>query len=176
MIAGHRVLACGKGLGVSGRSEWVLGRTEATAGGGMVAAKTPQAAQAGADVLAQGGNAVDAAVACALVAGVVEPWMNGIGGGGYLVRHDPRTDEATVVEFPMVAPGGARDDMFPLSGAGTDAALFGWPAVVDNANIVGHRSVAVPGTVAGLALALETYGTISLAQALEPAIGYAEEG
>ncbi|MEA2586395.1 MAG: gamma-glutamyltranspeptidase / glutathione hydrolase, partial [Thermomicrobiales bacterium] len=151
-------------------------RTEATARGGMVAAKTPEAAQAGADVLARGGNAVDAAVACALVAGVVEPWMNGIGGGGYLVRHDPRSDEATVVEFPMVAPAGAQEEMFPLSGAGTDAALFGWPAVVDNANIVGHRAAAVPGTVAGLALALERYGSISFAQALAPAIDHAEAG
>ncbi len=66
--------------------------------------------------------------------------------------------------------------MFPLSGAGVDEALFGWPAVVENANVVGYRSVAVPGTVAGLALALQRWGTISLADALAPAIRWAEEG
>ncbi|MCC6791445.1 MAG: gamma-glutamyltransferase [Thermomicrobiales bacterium] len=158
------------------RSEWQVGRTEAVADGGMVAAKTPQAADVGADVLKRGGNAVDAAVATAFAAWVVEPWMNGIGGGGYMVVHDPAKRETVTIEFPMVAPAGATEQMFPLAGGGRDAALFGWPTVVDNANIVGHRSVAVPGAIAGLARALETYGTISLAEAMAPAIAYAENG
>src|SRR5215212_9284502 len=167
MISDHGVADCRGGAGVSERSEWVVERTEATARGGMVAAKTPKAAQAGADVLARGGNAVDAAVTCALVAGVVEPWMNGIGGGGYMVVQAP--DEApAVVTYPMAAPAAAQPEMFPLSGTGSDAALFGWPAVVDSANVWGYRSVTVPGTVAGLALALERWGTISLAEALAP--------
>ena len=140
----------------------------------MVAAKTPGAAAAGAEVL-RGGNAVDAAVTTAFVAGVVEPWMNGIGGGGYMVVQAP--DEApAVVEYPMRAPAGATPEMFPLSGGSSDEALFGWPAVVDNANLYGYRSVAVPGTVTGLALALKRWGTISLAEALAPAIRWAEEG
>jgi gamma-glutamyltranspeptidase/glutathione hydrolase len=156
-------------------TEWHIGRLEARGRGGMVAAKTPGAAAAGAEVLRRGGNAVDAAVATAFVAGVVEPWMNGIGGGGYMVVQAP--DEAPAgVEYPMVAPAGATPDMFPLSGGSSDDALFGWPAVVDNANLYGYRSVAVPGTVAGLALALERWGTISLAEALAPAIRWAEEG
>lgn len=161
---------------VAERSQWQVERTEAIANHGMVAAKTPQAADAGAEVLRRGGNAVDAAVACAFTAWVVEPWMNGIGGGGYMVIHDPAKRESVTVEFPMVAPAGATESMFPLKGGGRDAALFGWPAVVDNANIFGHRAVAVPGAVAGLALALERYGTISLAEAMAPAIRYAEEG
>ena len=111
----------------------------------------------------------------AFTAGVVEPWMNGIGGGGYMVVHPP-DEEPPVVTYPMVAPAGARPEMFPLSGAGSDAALFGWPAVVESANVFGYRSVAVPGTVAGLALALQRWGTISLAEALAPAIRWAEEG
>ncbi len=158
------------------RSEWILGRTEATARGGMVAAKTRLAAEAGAEVLRAGGNAVDAAVATAVAAGVVEPWMSGIGGGGFLVAHVPDRDEAVVVEFPMVAPAAATPEMFPLAGTGTDAALFGWPAVVAGANVIGHRAVAVPGTVAGLALALERYGTITFVDALAPAIRLADEG
>src|ERR687890_1144589 len=156
-------------------TEWQVSRLEARGRGGMVAAKTPQAAAAGADILRRGGNAVDAAVTTAFTAGVVEPWMNGIGGGGYMVVQAP--DEApAVVTFPMVAPAGARPEMFPLTGAGSDAAPFGWPAVVDSANVWGYRSVAVPGMVAGLALALERWGTISLAEALAPAIRWAEEG
>ncbi|MER3437160.1 MAG: gamma-glutamyltransferase, partial [Chloroflexota bacterium] len=90
--------------------------------------------------------------------------------------YDPRTDGATVIAYPMVSPLGATPEMFPLAGSGTDAALFGWPAVVDNANIVGHRAVCVPGAVDGLALALQRYGTISFAEALGPAITLAQEG
>ncbi len=157
------------------RTEWQVDRSEAVARGGMVAAKTAAAAEVGIGILRRGGNAVDAAVATAFAAGVVEPWMSGIGGGGFMVVHRPGEDGA-VVEFPMVAPAGATPAMFPLSGAGADAALFGWPAVVDAANIVGHRAVAVPGVVAGLSLALERFGTIGLAAALSPAVDLAATG
>jgi gamma-glutamyltranspeptidase/glutathione hydrolase len=156
-------------------TEWYISRLEARGRGGMVAAKTAGAAEAGAEILRKGGNAVDAAVATAFAAAVVEPWMNGIGGGGYMVVHAPGDDPA-VVEYPMVAPAGARPEMFPLSGAGVDEGLFGWPSVVDNANVWGYKSVAVAGTTAGLAAALERWGTISLTEALEPAIRFAEEG
>jgi gamma-glutamyltranspeptidase / glutathione hydrolase len=159
---------------VATRSEWQVGRAEAWSTGGMVAAKTPLAAEAGAAVLARGGNAVDAAVTTSLVAAVVEPWMNGIGGGGYMVIHRPGDDYASVVSYPMVAPSGATEDMFPLGGS--EAGFFGWPAVVGNANVMGPRSVAVSGTVAGLALALERFGTISWAEAIAPAIAHAERG
>ncbi|MGH2617588.1 MAG: gamma-glutamyltransferase family protein, partial [Thermomicrobiales bacterium] len=156
-------------------TEWQVSRLEAHGRGGMVAAKTPQATAAGADVLRRGGNAVDAAVTTAFTAGVVEPWMNGIGGGGYMVVQAP-DETPQVVAYPMVSPMGVRPEMFPLSGSRIDEVLFGWPAVVDNANVWGYRSVAVPGTAAGLALALERWGTISLADALAPAIRWAEEG
>ncbi len=165
------------GEAVAERTEWVLSRTEAAARGGMVAAKTQAAAEVGAEILRRGGNAVDAAVATAFASGVVEPWMSGVGGGGFLVAHFPDKDEAIVVEFPMVAPAGATPDMFPLAG-GVDTGLFGWPSVVGGANIAGPRAVAVPGVPAGLALALEQYGSgrVSLGQAIAPAIQLAEEG
>src|SRR5699024_6500413 len=57
-----------------------------------------------------------------------------------------------------------------------DSFLFGWPSTVNDENVIGYRSVAVPGTVAGLALALERYGTLSLAEVIEPAIDLAENG
>ncbi len=157
------------------RTEWHVGRQEAVGRGGMVAAKTSRAAEVGAGILRDGGNAVDAAVATAFAAGVVEPWMSGIGGGGFLVAHLPG-QEPVVVEFPMLAPAAATPEMFPLAGSGADTALFGWPLVAGGANVIGHRSVAVPGAVAGLALALERFGTISLAQALAPAIAMARDG
>ncbi len=108
-------------------SRWRLGRFEAVSEAGVVAAKTPLAAQFGAKVLENGGNAVDAAVVTAAVAAVVEPWMNGFGGGGFLVRHDSKSGESSVVSYPMVAPRSATPDMFPLSGGKPDAELFGWP-------------------------------------------------
>ncbi|CAA9547191.1 MAG: Gamma-glutamyltranspeptidase @ Glutathione hydrolase [uncultured Thermomicrobiales bacterium] len=155
---------------------WVQTRTEArvASGGGMAAAKTPLATEAGAEMLRAGGNAVDAAVAMGFASGVVEPWGSGLGGGGYMVIQVPG-EAAVVVEYPMVAPAGATPDMFPLAG-GTDPNLFGWPNVVESANLIGHRSVAVPGTVAGLTLALERYGTKPLAEVMAPAIRYASDG
>ncbi len=158
------------------RSEWIVDRTEATSRHGMVAAKTGLAADAGAEALKRGGSAIDAAVTAGLTAWVVEPWMNGIGGGGFLVAHFPERNESVVVEFPMVSAACASPEMFQLIGEGTDTALFGWPTVAGNANIVGHKAAAVPGAAAGLALALEKFGTISFAEALEPAIQFAEEG
>jgi gamma-glutamyltranspeptidase/glutathione hydrolase len=101
--------------------------------------------------------------------------MNGLGGGGFMVVHRPGESPA-VVEFPMVAPKAATPEMFPLAPQARDRELFGWASVVDNRNVYGPTSVAVPGSLAGLALALDTYGSISLAEALEPAIALAEEG
>src|SRR5690242_1626704 len=107
-------------------TEWQVSRLEARGRGGMVAAKTAEAARAGAAVLRRGGNAVDAAVTTAFAAAVVEPWMNGIGGGGYMVIQAPEEAPA-VVEYPMMAPVGVTHDMFPLSGVASEDTLFGWP-------------------------------------------------
>lgn len=157
------------------RTSWVVERTEAVAAGGMVAAKSPWAAAAGAEILRQGGNAVDAAVATSFAIGVAEPWMSGIGGGGYLVVQAPG-QAPSVVSFPMIAPKAATPEMFPLSGVAPQEAFFGWPGVADNANITGARAVAVPGTVAGMALALERFGSLPLATVIAPAIDLATEG
>jgi gamma-glutamyltranspeptidase/glutathione hydrolase len=159
------------------RTTWIPGRLPARGRGGMVAAKNPHAAEAGVAILRAGGNAIDAAVATAFAIGVVEPWMNGIGGGGYLVAWLEGEQRAVSVDYPMLSPAGATEDMFPLvPGATADAALFGWPQVQGGENVLGYRSVAVPGTVAGLALALEQFGTKSLGEVMQPAITLAENG
>ncbi len=158
-------------------TSWRPTRQSPVAHRGIVGAKMPQAAEAGAEMLRRGGNAIDAAVATAFAVGVCEPWMNGIGGGGFLVAWLAKERRSVVISYPMLSPAGATEDMFPLAEGGTnDAFLFGWPATVDNAHVIGHRSVAVPGTVAGLAMALERYGTMSLADVLAPAIALAEDG
>ena len=158
-------------------TSWVPQRKSPTSRKGMVAAKMPQAAQIGADVLAAGGNAVDAAVATAFALGVCEPWMNGIGGGGYMVVWLAKEQRALVIDYAMLSPAAATADMYPPSSdAATAGALFTWPSTEGNRHVMGPHSIAVPGTVAGLSLALEQFGTWSLADVLAPAIALAEGG
>jgi len=142
---------------------------------GVVAAQHGAAAAVGARVLEQGGNAVDAAIAVSFAIGVVEPWMSGPGGGGYMVIRRPGDDNANVIDFGMRSPAGLDTSNYPLSG-GVASDLFPWPSVLDDRNVTGAHSVALPGQVAGMGLAHETYGTKSWADLLEPAIGLAGEG
>ncbi|HEY9053512.1 MAG TPA: gamma-glutamyltransferase [Rectinemataceae bacterium] len=130
---------------------------EVSAKTGMVAAAHPLSAQVGLEILKAGGNAIDAAVATAFANGVVEPNANGIGGEGYIVIYLKGQNKATSIDYRSRAS-------FTPANPGEK-----WPAS-------GHRSVAVPGTVAGLSLALQKYGTMSLAQVIEPAAKLAEEG
>ena len=132
---------------------------------GMVATDEPLASQAGVEILKRGGNAVDAAVATAFALAVVEPAAGNIGGGGFmLVRL--ANGKTNFFDYREMAPGKATRDMY----INTDGKLD------KEASTIGYCSVAVPGTVAGLALALKTHGTMKLAEVLQPAIRYAEQG
>jgi gamma-glutamyltranspeptidase/glutathione hydrolase len=143
--------------------------------GGIVASQSRLAASVGAEVLAAGGNAVDAAVATSFAVGVLEPWMSGIGGGGFMVVAPADGTQPQVIDCGMVAPAALDPRDYPLVG-GTAPGLFAWPAVKDDRNLKGAPSVAVPGLVAGLSLALERFGTIDWRSALAPAIALAERG
>ncbi len=125
---------------------------------GMVASAHPLSAQAGLEILKKGGNAVDAAVATAFANSVVEPNANGLGGEGYIVIYIKKTGKATSIDYRSRASFNERP---------ADAKK--WPSD-------GYLGVAVPGTVAGLAKALEEYGTMSLAEVVEPAAKLAENG
>lgn len=160
---------------MAAETQWQAHVQAATAPSGMVAAKHRLATQAGLEVLQAGGNAVDAAVATAFAVGVVEPPMSGVGGGGYMSIFLQETQQRVVVAFPMQAPQAATPDMWELVD-GYDNELFGWRLVKDNANIHGYSSIAIPGMVAGMAAALEQFGTIGLDRAIAPAIRLAEEG
>lgn len=161
----------------------VLAHDVLTVTGGMVVAQDPIGARIGAEVLERGGNAMDAAVTTAFAMGVLQPLMNGVGGGGLLVVRSA-SGECGSVDFGMRAPAAARPGMYELVG-GTDRPQAGglrfsggyaWPLVKDRANLHGHAAIAVPGTAAGLAAALDRWGTISLDQALRPAIRLARDG
>ncbi len=142
---------------------------------GMVVAEHPRGAEVGARILERGGNAVDAAVATAFAMTVVEPFMSTIAGSGTMLVHLAKRGETVCLDFNAVAPRAAHETMYTIVGGVSDA-LFPWPRVEAEANVFGHRSVAVPGSVAGLALALERYGTMTLADALAPAIEIAQAG
>ena len=158
-------------------TSWMPQRTSPLSKQGMVAAKMPQAAQIGADILARGGNAVDAAVATAFAIGVCEPAMNGLGGGGYMVVWLAKDQRALVIDYHMRAPQAATPEMYPLVDPDSvEAGFFGWPVTEGNHHVMGPHSIAVPGTLAGLALALAEFGTMPLAEVMAPAIALAEDG
>ena len=122
----------------------------------------------GEKVLADGGNAVDAAVAAALTACIAAPARSGIGGyGGHMVIALAGKKKVTAIDFNTVAPAGARADMFPLDEKGV---------VKGRINFFGWKAVGVPGVPAGLQLALSRYGTRSFGEVVRPAVDLAEKG
>lgn len=145
---------------------------------GVVAAQHRKAAEVGARILAEGGNAVDAAVATSFALGVVEPWMSGPGGGGCMIVQRSDAKDATVVDFGMKSPMGLDPADYPITGEGVSSDLFPWPVVKDNRNVLGATAVAVPGQVDGMRVALEQFGSGKLEwfQLLNPAIILADQG
>ena len=126
-------------------------------------------------VLSAGGNAVDAAVAAGLAIGTVEPWMSGLGGCGQMVVQLAEEPRARVVDFGLVASRILDPGDYPIDdGRGSD--LFHWPAVEGDRNVSGPLSIAIPTFVAGMAAALERFGTCTFADCLAPAIALAERG
>ncbi|WP_282095290.1 gamma-glutamyltransferase [Epibacterium ulvae] len=155
-------------------STWSLHKPQVTGANGLVAAQHYEAAEVGAQILSEGGNAMDAAVAAALVLSVVEPWLSGIGGGGFLL-HAAADGTVDALDFNLVSPQALDPADYPLAG-GTDGDWFDWPAVEGNRNLIGGGSICTPGAVAGLAAALERFGTLSWEEVLAPAIEIAERG
>ena len=160
------IVAIGLGAGLAACTGGGAVRQDATAAAtripqvsarnGMVASAHPLASQAGLTILKAGGNAVDAAVATAFANGVVEPNANGLGGEGMMVIWLADRRKAVAIDYRSMAPlADKTGQKWPSSGA---------------------LSVAVPGTVAGLCMALEKYGTKSLQEVMAPAIQLAESG
>ncbi|HEY3084146.1 MAG TPA: gamma-glutamyltransferase [Candidatus Dormibacteraeota bacterium] len=140
----------------------------------IIVCPQPLAAEIGLDVMRRGGNAVDAAVTCAFVQGVIDPQMCGLGGCGAMLVHSPQAGDA-LLEFYGTAGSRAREDQWQSIFVREAADRYGY--VLEGwVNDVGYQSVAVPGTVAGLHAALARFGTISWEEAIEPAIPLAREG
>ncbi len=156
---------------------WHVRKPLAHGRGGIVATQNRVAGEAGARVLAAGGNAVDAAVTTAFALAAVEPWNSGLGGVGFMLVYSAQEDRVRVVDFGPISPQGCKASDYPLVGGGiTTRDLFTWPSVKEDRNVHGPLSFAVPGQVDGMGLALERFGTIPFAAALGPAIELADEG
>ena len=143
---------------------------------GIVAAQHRRAAEIGAEVLAAGGNAVDAAVATSFALGVVEPWMSGPAGGGAAMLWHAAEERAEALFYGMRAPARLDPADFPLTGEQSTGDLFPWKAVVDDRNVMGATAVAVPGLVDGLGKAHARYGTLPWRDLVMPAVALAREG
>ena len=137
-----------------------------TARQGMVATSHTLATEVALQVLKDGGNAVDAAVTAGFALAVTQPRSGNIGGGGFMLIAKGDGSEPEAIDFREKAPAAATETMFQDASG----------EVVQNRSRFTHLAAGVPGTVAGLALALERHGTISLAQALAPALKQARDG
>ena len=133
---------------------------------GMVASQETLASRTGVEILKQGGNAVDAAVAVAFSLAVTLPRAGNIGGGGFMLVHIAKENKTIAIDYREMAPSKAKKNIF-LDENG-DA--------VEKLSREHGLAVGVPGTVMGMSLALEKYGTMTLAQVAAPAIKMAQEG
>src|SRR5215469_10160168 len=155
---------------------WAIRKPSTSSRGGVIAAQNGTAARVGAEVLAAGGTAVDAAVATAFALAAVEPWSSGLGGIGHLVVHQAGADRAESIDFGPIAPRGLDPAAYPLSGQ-TRAELFAWTqGVVGDRNVRGPLSFVIPSAVRGYALAIERFGRLPWRDLVKPAIALARSG
>jgi gamma-glutamyltranspeptidase/glutathione hydrolase len=137
-----------------------------TASQGMVVTSHTLATEVALEVLKEGGNAVDAAVTAGFALAVTQPRSGNIGGGGFMLYAPGDGGEVEAIDYREKAPAAATETMFQDENG----------EVVQNRSRFIHKAAGVPGTVAGLAMALERHGTLTLKQALAPAIRLARDG
>lgn len=164
------------GVDASRAQVWSLRKPSASGRGGAVASQNAIAAEAGARVLRDGGNAIDAAIATSFAVSVVEPWMSGLGGGGYMLVYLAKEKRVRVIDFGMIAPKRLDPSDYPLVAGDGAGDLFQWPAVLEDRNVYGYHSIAVPTQVAGMALAHERFATKDWKELIAPAIELANGG
>lgn len=133
---------------------------------GMVATEQNLASQIGLDILKKGGNAVDAAVAIGFSLAVSLPNAGNIGGGGFMIVHDAKNNKTVALDFREKAPGAATETMYQDDDG----------EIIPRKSWYTHQAIGVPGTVAGLTKALEQWGSLPLAEVMQPAIELAEQG
>lgn len=159
------------------RSQWQIDKSEAVGNGGMVTAMHPLGAEAGAEILKKGGNAIDAAIATAFAVGVAEPQSSGVGGIAFLAYSPANQPDKTIcLDGTSVLPKNIRDDEFEVLPGDDVAGMYSWPATKDDANNTGWRAPAVPGMPALMGEAHARYGKLPWSDLLQPAIRIARDG
>lgn len=150
-------------------------KTEVVSKRGMVTASTPSSAEAGLRILKAGGNAFDAGVAVGFCNTVLEPYLAGLGGLGFMVAYSSDDDRVVSIDFNTRAPRGASPEMYRVVG---DAAAGGTKIfeVERNENSIGGKALTIPATCAGFLKAHELYGSLPLREIVEPATKLAAEG
>ncbi len=133
---------------------------------GMVSSQEALASQVGVEILKQGGNAVDAAVAVGFSLAVTLPRAGNIGGGGFMLVHLAKENKTIAIDYREMAPSSAHKDIFVDKEGNVDPKL----------SLAHGLAVGVPGTVMGMELALKKYGTMTLRQVMQPAIQQAKKG
>ncbi|NLP32628.1 MAG: gamma-glutamyltransferase [Oligella ureolytica] len=136
------------------------------AANGMVATEQNLASQIGLEILKNGGNAVDAAVAIGFSLAVSLPNAGNIGGGGFMLVHDAKSNKTVALDFREKAPAAATETMYQDENG----------EIIPRKSWYTHQAIGVPGTVAGLTKALEQWGSLPLAEVMQPAIDLAEQG
>lgn len=134
---------------------------------GMVASHNVLSSRIAAEILANGGNAIDAGAALGFALAVTLPRAGNIGGGGFMLVHVAELKKTIAIDFRETAPAAAEQDMFFDANGNV---------VLDETYRFSHKSSAIPGSVAGLAHIVEQYGTMTLAEVLAPAIRLARDG
>jgi len=148
--------------------------TAVTGNDGLVVSQHFAASAAGAEVLRAGGSAMDAVVATALVLSVVEPWMSGLGGIGYIIAGSPgRTPE--VIDFSARSPDRIAPADYPVT-HGISNDFYPWPAVKDDRNVRGPLAICAPTLSQGLECAWSRHGRMPWAELVQPAIDHARKG
>ena len=133
----------------------------------MVASHNVLSSKIAAEILSNGGNAIDAGAALGFALAVTLPRAGNIGGGGFMLLHVAKLNKTIAIDFRETAPSAARQEMF-FDDDGN--------VVLDETYRFSHKSSAIPGSVAGLAHIVEEYGTMTLAEVLAPAIRLARDG
>lgn len=141
----------------------------------MIVCPQPEAADAGADILRKGGNAVDAAIACALAQGVVDPLMCGIAGFGSMALFRPETGRTEYLDFHAKAPLAATPDMWQDLIEGETRDGFGF-VLKGRVNDIGYRSISTPPALRAYWEAHRAHGSLPWAEVVAPAIAWAQDG
>ncbi|WP_394827828.1 gamma-glutamyltransferase family protein [Pendulispora albinea] len=153
---------------------WEVRKPPIASKNGIVVTQHHRASQIGAEVLAEGGNAVDAAIAASFAIGVLEPWQSGLGAIGHMVVAFAN-DTPYSIDFSARTPLQLNPADYPLTGA-PGPSIFSWPGVQGDRNMEGPYSFGVPGQVAGTWLAHRKFGRMPWARLVAPAAQCAEEG